>query len=138
VVLVTTAVGETVAAARTILRREENLREIALRKIRKETGCSRSEAKSTLSWINQFVSLARNQGYAVLYPTDEQMSSREYEIFDMIMAHGATAVPDSAHAAVENVLLNRSAEEISILHDQRDEEGSPRYCTVQVCISVIR
>jgi hypothetical protein len=138
VVRVTTAVRETATTVSSVLHRVENPRDVALRRIRKETGCSRSEAKRALNWINQFVILSRNEGYGTIYPTDEQMDTREYQIFDQIMAHGKSAIPDSAHAAVEDYLLDRSAEEVSILHDQRDEEDSPRYCTVQVCINVIR
>lgn len=103
-----------------------------------EAGCSRKLARRTLAWIESFVEAARSQGYDTQYPTDGQLRSREYRVFDRIMKHGAIPRRASAHAAVEAALLVPSNNEFGIRHNMRDEPGSPNYCTVQVCLNVMR
>ena len=103
-----------------------------------ETGCSRSQAGNALTWITDIVEQARADGYMTYYPTERQMGGRNYRIFDAIMQHGQVSAPGSAHDLVERIVLDPSKDETGLLHDQRDEPGSPAYCTVQVAIGVIR
>lgn len=110
--------------------------DIAVDKIVAETSCTPQEAASCLGWISGFVEAARCTNYSWQYPTTGQMAGRDYEIFDKIMEHGAVAAPGSAHEAVQAAVLDPSRDELTLTHDDRDEFGSPRYCTVQVAIGV--
>lgn len=114
------------------------LRARAIEAIVRENGCTEAEAESTLRWINGYVVASRCRRYRTMYPSDSKLRSKEYRIFDSIIPHGATSAPGSAHQAIENALLDRTRDEVTIMHDQRDELDSPRYCTVQVCLAVIR
>jgi hypothetical protein len=114
------------------------LREAAIQAIRTETGCSIRHARVTLDWINNFVVRARMADYRHQYPTDDQMCTPQYRTFDAVIPHGQSSQPGSAHEAIEKAVLDPNRDEFSLLHDQRDDIGSPRYCTVQVCLGVLR
>ncbi len=111
-------------------------RDIAIRAIILETACLWEEAESTLDWINRFVVEARDYGYPVLHPTDDQMSGREYKIFDLVVPHDGTAKPGSAHKAIEEALLDPSKDEFAIRHFQL-ERGGHEYCNVEVCVNTL-
>ncbi len=104
----------------------------------RETGCSWRLANSTINWVSGFVDEARAGQYATQYPTTRQMRKPEYRIFDQVVVHGGVAAVGSAHEALEALLLRPDLDETTLVHDQRDEPGSPRYCVVQVCLNVIR
>lgn len=117
--------------------RKADPRTLAIDAIVRETNCTRYEAEKTLEWINQFVTASRKHSYQSVYPSKIQMRTREYAIFDQIMPHGAASAPGSAHKAIETALLDPTRNEYTLLHDRRDEEHSPAFCTVQVCLCVI-
>lgn len=112
-------------------------RALAIEAMVRETGCTHPEAEKTLTWIEQFVEASRKSAYESVYPTEDQMCTREYEIFDQIMPHGAASTPGSAHQAIEAALLDLTRNEFTLLHDRRDELHSPAFCTVQVCLCVV-
>src|SRR5579871_3385228 len=104
----------------------------------RETQCSTAHAVSTLDWIEGFIDRARRAGYRVQLPTTDQMATPQYRTFEAIIPHGASSHPGSAHEAVERALLDPSRDEFSLVHNQTDEPGTRHFCTVQVCIGVMR
>ena len=110
-------------------------RDLAIDAIVSEAGCTYKEADSTLSWISRFVTEARECDYVVIHPDDDDMSGREYEIFDLVVPHDGTAQPGSAHKAIEEALLDPSKDEFALSHSQITR-GNREYCNVEVCIRV--
>lgn len=105
--------------------------QIAIERIMVEAECTRYEAMKTIAWVKKFVCAARRDNYATQYPTDEQLDSGEYGIFDAIMPHGAGAQPGSAHEALEKLVLDPTRDEYSLRHNM-DGQG---YCEVDILIS---
>jgi hypothetical protein len=103
-----------------------------------ETGCTRSEAGNVIAWAKKIVGHCRANNYRAYYPTEVEMRGTTYRITDEIIQHGQAATPDSAHALMEGLLLDPTRDETGLLHDNRDESGSPSYCQIQVAIGVIR
>lgn len=116
----------------------KQLRRLAIDKIDEETGCGWNLAASTLDWIDSFVQKSRRNEYSTQYPTQRQLLSDQYTVFDVVMPHGHMSKPDTAHAAIERALLDPARDEYGLVHDMRDEHGSPSYCTVQVALGVLR
>ncbi|MFZ1811982.1 MAG: hypothetical protein WAU02_00445 [Candidatus Saccharimonadales bacterium] len=111
---------------------------VVLDLIMAEAGCTRSNAGNVLKWIDGLVKRARAARYGLVYPTAEELRSRNYAIFDQIMPHGEASKPGSAHEAVERFLLNPSRDEIGLIHDMTDTPDNPSYCTVRVSLGVMR
>ena len=103
-----------------------------------ETGCTRSEAGNVIAWVKKIVGHCRAIDYRAYYPTPVEMRGTTYRLTDEIVQHGQAATPDSAHALLEGLLLDPERDETGLLHDNRDESGSPSYCQIQVAIGVIR
>jgi hypothetical protein len=112
------------------------LRHDAVAAIRAEARCTEAQAADTLVWVERFVCAARDQGYGVVYPTPSDMSGPSYYIFHGIVGHGSVARPGSAHEKVELAVLDYSRDEYALRHDVTDD--SRHYCTVTVCLSVVR
>lgn len=114
--------------------------DIAVKKIVEEafdeTGCTEADAKAAITWLNRYVEAARVDDYAWQFPCTDDMQGIEYKILDVVMQHGAVATAGSAHEALQNALLDPSKGELTLLHDDRDEEGTPTYCSFQVAIGV--
>ncbi|MGH7240960.1 MAG: hypothetical protein ACREGB_01545, partial [Candidatus Saccharimonadales bacterium] len=49
------------------------------------------EAADTIDWVIDLVQDCRDSGYEVVYPTESQMDSLSYTIFDALMPHGQKA-----------------------------------------------
>lgn len=100
-----------------------------------ETGCTERVARGTVSWVGELVERARQGGCdSVVFPTDAEMATTAYRIFDRIAPHGCTATPGSAHAAVEAAVLDPARDETGLVHEQRER----RYCEVRVVVGVMR
>lgn len=107
--------------------------------IERETGCTRALAGSVISWVGDIVDHQREVCYKhSFFPTSSAMSGLVYSVFDAIVGHGKASTPGSAHQLLEAYLLDPTKDETGIFHDNRDEQGSPSYCRVQVAIGVIR
>lgn len=113
-------------------------RQEVLKAIMTETSCTKSQAGNALTWIIGMVESIRDKAYATHYPSEREMRGRNYYLFDTIMQHGQASTPGSAHDMVERFVLDPSREETALFHDNRDEVGSPSYCSVQVAVGVIR
>ena len=116
----------------------QRARDVAVKAIVRETGCSSKHAVATLAWIESFVKRSRLSSYRTQFPTDGQLGSPQYATFDKVVPHGAFSKSGSAHEAIERALLDPAQDEFSLVHDMRDEYGSPRFCQVQVCLGVMR
>ena len=103
-----------------------------------EAQCDRGEAGNALAWITDIVDRVRASDYTTYYPKNRQMRGRNYQVFDAIIQHGQASQPGSAHEMVERFVLDPTRDETALFHDNRDEEGSPNYCSVQVALGVIR
>lgn len=103
-----------------------------------ETDCTRSEAGNVIAWAKKIVGHCRATNYRAYYPTVVEMRGTTYRITDEIVQHGKAAAKGSAHALLEGLLLDPERDETGLLHDNRDESGSPSYCQIQVAIGVIR
>lgn len=106
--------------------------QIAVERIMAEAECTRREALLTINWVKRFVHAARKNDYATQYPTDRQLDSTEYYIFDAIMPHGAGAQPGSAHEALEKAVLDPRRDEYSLRHEMNGEG----YCEVDILVSI--
>jgi hypothetical protein len=95
-------------------------------------------ASRTIDWINGFVEQCRAADYQTIYPTDVQMATLEYLVFDAIMPHGTVAQSGSAADLVGRFLLDPKRDETDLLHDALDEPHSPTYCTVRIALGVLR
>lgn len=138
--LMTTTLAGTATATLKSEDAVETLEQKAVKLIVKECAdidCTEKDAEQAYAWINQLVEEAREEGYAFVYPNEDELNSRSYEIFDLIMSHGEHSTPGSAHAAVETALLDRTQGEAFLRHDQL-ERGGHLYCTVQVIVEIVR
>lgn len=104
--------------------------DIAVAKIMKETGCSKEDAITGIEFIRRMANKARTgarcgtQGTHHL--TYAEMDELGYAVMDSIMEHNATAAPDSAHAAVQKLVLG--SEEYALTHN--NPTGQRHDCTV--------
>lgn len=112
-------------------------RTVAIRLTMAETGCTEKQAADMIKWLDVYVRRARRTNYRSQYPTDGSMRTDEYRLFEQVIPHGATSREGSAHEAIERALLNPSMDEYTITHEGRDDAHSPRYCQIQVAISVL-
>jgi len=135
VVFVTTTVHqETVVAQPAAPARSPRL--LAIEAIMRETDCSKTRAKKTLDFVFWLVRKARRAQYGLVFPTNRQLASPSYGVFHQVIPHGQYSSPGSAHQAIEDVVLDRSREEVSIYHDMT-RDGTLSYCGVQVVIDTI-
>lgn len=110
--------------------RQELIEQICL-----ETHCTTSKAKRFVNWMEGIVARTRKSDHASHYLTDDELRCH-HPILDTIAPDGSVAEPGSAHDMLEQHLLDPEMGEIGLLHDMADEPDSPRYCTVQVRLSV--
>lgn len=103
-----------------------------------EASCTYGQASSALDWIRGFVNRSRLSDYSTQYPTDAQMDTVEYKVFDAIMPHGTAPEPGSAADLVNQHVLDPARGENSLWHDtEYDRVGERYYCTVKVALGVI-
>ncbi len=109
----------------------------AVAKIMKETGCGERKAVRCVLFVGKMVDKAR-KGARMGTPgthhlTDRQMARVGYGMMDLIMPHGKTAVPGSAHAAIESHLLGPN--EYALVHD--NPTGRPDDCVVKLSVRAV-
>lgn len=113
-------------------------RAVVLNAIMAETGCNRPMAGQVLAWVKRMVAQIRESGYLTYYPTDDELDSPVYRVFDAVMSHGSTAAPGSAHAKIEAHVLKATDDEFGLRHDMQEDAPGTSYCTVEVVFSVVR
>jgi hypothetical protein len=110
-------------------------RQEAVAKLMAETGCTKHEARNTLTWLASLLDRARRAkqlyGQAVMHPYDDEMATRSYDIFDTVVPHNATPAPDSAHDIIGRHLLDASQGEMFLTHYQT-EVGKRTFCNVEI------
>lgn len=114
---------------------------IAVKKVVDVTGCKPGEAHAMIKWLEPIVDRARQSTTCETYPTDAEMRTPEYRLFDTVLGHvqptTTTAPPtDSAAESVCNAVIDPSRGEFGLTHFQRD--AYPHYCTVRVLIGVAK
>lgn len=115
---------------------QEAKRKLAVTKIMGATGCSSDDAEGCLDFIAHMANQARlgvraSRGQTGVYHLDDRdMSSGNYPLMDAIMVHGATAEPNTAHAAVQDFVLHPN--ESALVHD--NPTGQPEDCVVTLSI----
>ena len=108
-------------------------------KIIDETHCSRRQANSTIHWVERIVGKCRKWRYAPYHPTNRDMADDgPYQIFDRILEHGEQSRVGSAHALLEELLLDPSKGELALFHDNPDDMNRPEYCSVSVGVDKVR
>jgi hypothetical protein len=137
----TTSNTTTTALAEHVVTEEEDVDvqrspyENALAKIMDETGRPRHEAVAGLQFITEMVQQARTGTrcgtVGTHHLTYDEMNMLGYEVMDEVMPHGETALPDSAHAAIEMAVLG--ADEFRLVHD--NPTGMPEDCVVTTSFS---
>lgn|GEM_PF-4936040 len=131
----TAAVEHTGAAEVPVTSLEEEARVVAA--IKQTADCSYEQASQTLDMVAALLASARqNKGVARL--TAEQLNSTAYQVLDSVMPHGQTGHGDSAHALIEDYLLDADRREIGLIHDEVEDcdINSPSYCALLVSMIV--
>jgi hypothetical protein len=108
---------------------------VAVVKIMDETRCTERDAVGAILFIKDMLKQARvgarvGDVVGTHHLTTGQMRTRGYKIMDDIMPHGSTAVPGSAHALVEQILLG--PDEYALVHD--NPTGRPEDCSVSFSV----
>lgn len=86
--------------------------------------------------VDEFVEEARTN-YNRVYPSTEQLRSPGYRVFHLVIPHGQrVAPPGSAHAAIEDAVLDRARGELSLHHDMRPN-GQYTHCGVYIDVNAV-
>jgi hypothetical protein len=116
------------ATARTV-----TTHETAIMRIMDETGCDALEAQLVITWYLPFIRAAREDGYFEQHPHQSDLASAAYPLVDQVTPHGAQSRPGSAHAALEEHLLDPARGELGLQHDMSG--GVARYCSITVTVA---
>ncbi len=111
-------------------------REEALKRISRETGCYKWQARLALRWLDKRVQKARIRRGTV-HPRGWQMAGPSYRIVSVVMPHDQQEMPGTAHEAITGALLNSRKGECTLLHHQTGEGGGRRYCAYTVGIKSV-
>lgn len=112
-------------------------REVAIKAVVEETSCTRDEAREMIEWLHSIVCDSRRKDYRLHFPRERTLNSSKYVLFEQVIPHSSAAKSNSAHAAIEAYVLDPSKDEFGLRHEMR-ERGGRFYCTVSVCINVMR
>ncbi len=112
----------------------KSARQLAIEAIMDETGCNKAQANETMLFVESLVAKARKCNYGTVFPTAKQLASDVYDVFHQVIPHGMTSTPGSAHALVEDAVLDRTKDELGLDHDMRPG-ASRMFCGVQVRIN---
>ena len=102
-----------------------------------ETRRSKDDAITGIEFIRQMATQARSGKRCgtkgTHHLTFEEMDELGYTVMDSIMEHNQTAAPDSAHAAVQTLVLG--SDEFALTHN--NPTGRKQDCTVTVDVGFL-
>lgn len=106
--------------------------------IAKAANISHDRALDFVTWVGSIVQHMRDANYdSPSYLLSEAELDEFHATLAVIAPDKAVAEPGTPHALLEDLVLDRTAGEVGLVHD-KTREGRVQYCVVDVVLTVVK